>query len=234
MRRWACAGLLLISTVSGCAPASRAWTDVVRPIGAEPGKPLHFGPWPGPGARTGRFTVLEGSGGEIVRREAEVEGGRWRVLSERDGRPWMEETLEMSPQGDVLLVESVSHDDRVITRFDPPMLVAPAGLAEGETREWRGMLRVHPIDRPGELRDEGEARQEVAWGGRARVRVGSGWVDAVGIRTTLRAGLRAARVETEGWVWVTERDGVVAERARETATFLGLSVRDVRRGLIRR
>lgn len=230
----ALASLALLSACAGNTKPPAAWSETVIPRSARPDQPVPFALQLAQGSRAGRFLVLEGAGREITRRETGIDENRWLVRSERDGEPWLAETFEISPDGDIFLVESTSYDDRVITRFDPPLLAVPATLAPDQTREWRGVMRIHPIDRPDELRDEGEARQTVSWGGGVRLRVGGAWVEAWGVRTRLEGSLRAARVESEGWVWVAEEGGVVAERAREEAAFLGLRVRDVRRGLIRR
>lgn len=229
-------GVGLVAGMSvGCATRAMApqdWAQVVEEMEGKTGA-VRAEEWATKRTQAGRFDVLEGEGKVVERRVEEGEGERWRVVSTRDGEKWVEETFAEG-EGGTVLVESVSHEEGVITRFEPPLLVAPRKLAQGEAETWKGMMRIHPIDRPDEVRDEGEAEQEVRLAGSARVRLASGVVEAGRVETTLRVTLKGAKVETTTTVWVSEGVGVAAERARERATFLGLSVRDVRRALVRR
>jgi len=226
----------MVLCAGGCATralAPREWAEVVRGGGEASGS-VRAEAWAAGERQAGEFDVLEGEGRVVERRVERGEKGAWRVISTRDGEAWVEETFRRGDDGATLLVESVNHAERVITRFEPALLVAGGKMGSGETARWEGVMRVHPIDRPDEVRDEGEAEQEVRVAGSDRVRLSSGWVECARVETTLRVSLRAAKVETTTTVWVSEGVGVAAERAREHATFLGLKVRDVRRALVRR
>lgn len=231
------AALALASFAWGCATEGRisgAWQEIVETVKGQPGSALKASEWAVPERQAGRFSIVEGKGSSLERSVEDLDKGRWRVVHSRDGEPWVEETFSRSGSGDTLLEESINHEERVITRFDPPLLVAPSSLSAGSGADWKGTMRIHPIDRPDELRDEGDARQEVRLSGKGRVRTGGGWAETVLVETVLKASLKAAKVETTTSVWVGGKEGVVAERVRERATFLGLSVRDVVRAVVRR
>lgn len=186
------------------------------------------------GTRTIR--VLEGAGAkqrQTIRAEPGASDDRWtEVRADEKGETVTEETFLRSSDGAVALERSVSHADKVITVFDPPMVVMPARLRAGDPFRQALAIRVHPIENPDTLRDDGPATLELVYEAEQAVLVGGEEIAAARVKQVFSAKLKSAQVRTEANLWYGaeggEARGLVARRSREKAMFLGVTVRDVR------
>lgn len=132
------------------------------------------------------------------------------------------ETAHWSVQADGSLVLHAvdSHPDETTSRFDPPLLLAPAQLPAGESVTAKTAMRAVFTATPKRERDRGTATrtvryardEEISWRGsthRAKV---------VEVRFT--GALGSATAERTAELWVIPGEGIVAERWKETLTIL--------------
>lgn len=170
-----------------------------------------------------------------VRRSPAGGGDVWTVRKERRGAsggavPISEDTLRREPTGDVVLVQTVQHEDAVITRFDPPLVVLPGSLRPGEPHTQSLGVTVHPIDDPQSVQRRGSARSTVTLEALQEMTTRRGSVLAARVGTTLRIELAPALVETATTDWYLLDDGAagpIRQARRERVTVLGFVSRDV-------
>lgn len=162
-------------------------------------------------------------------------GESWIVTRRATGEeaPYLTETYTRAADGSIALAESVNTKEAVISRFDPPMVVAPARLTPGSPAKQSLTLTVHPINDPQAVRDKGAATHEITYLGDARVGL-AGWaeVNAAHIRSVFRAKLAAASVVNTSDAWrslpsasESEPQGLLVQTDDERASFLGMQVR---------
>lgn len=191
-------------------------------------------------ARRALFAAHEGPGApgtiEIAASEGSGEReGAWVVTRRvvHEATPFLTERFVIAGDGSVALMESANALEGVISRFDPPMVVAPAALAPGAPFRQALTLTVHPMRDPSAVQDRGPATQEIAYVGDARVEVaGCAPAQAAHVRSVFRAKLSAASVVNTSDAWRLlpgPRDdgleGLLAQTDVERATFLGIQVR---------
>lgn len=242
--RWAlaAAGALLGACLMGCASSQQARTNPLGPARAATGAIRAADAYPHPGERAfaSVYTIDAGAraGERVVREHRPLDDRTWIVEErfERDGAPISEATLRIGDDGAALLVSSVDHAERVLTTFDPPLVLMPAELSANATRTQRLRVRIHPVDRPETVRDEGDASHDLTFDAAQSVRGGLGAVETRRVRAVLRIGLRAARVETTSMSWFRAdgRDRLAARDASEQARAFGIPVRSVRRFIVQR
>ncbi|MBA4028724.1 MAG: hypothetical protein C0475_06265 [Planctomyces sp.] len=190
-----------------------------------------------------------------VRRQPEAGGASWTVRRERRGGaisggaaggggaggvgggagggggvPISEDTLRREPSGDVVLVQTVQHDDAVITRFDPPLVVLPGSLRPGEPYTQRLGVTVHPINDPQSVQRRGSAVSTVTLEALQEMTTLRGSLLAARVGSTLRIELAPAQVQTATTDWYLLDDGAagpIRQARRERVTVLGFVSRDV-------
>lgn len=163
-------------------------------------------------------------------------GGESWIVTRRamnEEAPYLTETYTRTADGSVALAESINAKEGVISRFDPPMVVAPARLTPGSPAKQSLTLTVHPIRDPTAVRDKGAATHEVTYLGDARVGLaGQAEVSAAHIRSVFRAKLSSASVVNSSDAWrslpsasASEPQGLLVQSDDERASFLGMQVR---------
>ncbi|MBL8764675.1 MAG: hypothetical protein JNM07_10445 [Phycisphaerae bacterium] len=155
--------------------------------------------------------------------------GRWREsrasCAGGNSTPVADQILERAADGSVALVETIEHDDGVVTEFAPPMVLLPAALRAATPFRQSLRMTVRPLEDRGRVRMEGPATQEIVFEGTQRVRLGAAGFDASVIRMTLTADLGSVKVRTVTRAWLAPALGSVLEQADETASMLGIPVR---------
>lgn len=186
------------------------------------------------------YEIVEGGdSGATLRREfvARSDGlTELREVNARTGETLSIVTLSRDERGSVVVHETVRPRRDLITRFDPPLLFAPAGLAPGQTVTQSLSVTTHTIADPSRTRDRGEGSLEltrgedlIAEGERApfatltatlRLRLGVASVESVTVTTLGVGDLGPADPSRRG---LRSRDssrtvrvlGLVVERERE-------------------
>lgn len=161
----------------------------------------------------------------------------WTILTTdaRSGEAISTDTLGFNAEGDVVLTSTITHRERVLTTFDPPLLLLPASIAPGESRTQSVTLTVHPLSRPDDIQDQGPATQTLTLAADQTVNTPAP-IPAAVIRVVFTVRLNAATVNrtTEQWFALTgpRLAGPIAERSDERVTALGFQVRRTRQFFI--
>lgn len=161
--------------------------------------------------------------------------GSWLVTDSRDGKPITENLYAKNPKGDVVLVRSTDHGERVISWFSPGLIVMPDRLEPNQTHRQTTTIRIYPIDDPDHVRDQGPVTQEMTLESDQIVQTPLGPIPSRRVHVLFTADLGVAKVEKTSDLWFTTRKqdpGLVANRSDEIAKALGLTVRNVRQFLV--
>lgn len=135
--------------------------------------------------------------------------------------------LSTDEAGGVVVHETGRPRRDLLTRFDPPMLFAPHGLAPGESTTQTLRVTTHPMSDPSRVRDRGEGTLELS---RAedRVEVGGEGVAFATITSTLRLRLGIASVESVSVYSLSERGSSDAGGSALAGLRARSSAREVR------
>ncbi len=233
--------LMLISAgaATGCASGRRVDTGSLLGTEAPAESALKASAAFPERAREGKTTWSDRAGADDFVRIAEPAGDpdSWLVRDERGGEPLVENLYQLSPKGDVVLIKSTDHGERVITWFSPPLVVMPKELKPDVPFKQKLKIQVFPIHDPDTMKDQGEATQELRLDVQQVIATGDEKpTSTVRVRAVFTVDLSAADVvkTTEQWFETGEDPaGLVAERSEEVVKVLGLAVRTTRRFLVR-
>lgn len=242
--------------VAGCAEHHRADPSAPPPpplsLGDEaPAEPLLAAEAVSPAPRSVTLRIVSGDGkDDRLRREVAplpedrrppAARAAWaESVTDVDGSPISLDDLALAQNGDVIMLRSVTYADRVITTFEPPLIVLPATLSPGgEPHTQRLTFTVHPMDNPAAIRDQGPATQTITLEAEQTV-LAPGPIAAARVRVSLALSLQAANVTKSTRAWYarpagsadTRLAGVIAEETDERVTVLGITVRRTQRLVI--
>lgn len=229
-------GALLCS--GACSTGRRVDTSVL--LGAERGAAASLASeraYPAPDREAVSDWSDRASDGEVRRVAAPAEDpGSWLVTDTRDGRTITEDLYVRSPKGDVALVRSTNHVERVVSWFAPALIVMPAELSLGETFHQTSSIKIYPIDDQYNVRDQGPVTQELTLEAEQDFARPTGPAPTFRVRAVFTTDLSAADVVKTTDLWFDAREkggGLVAERSEEVVKALGLTIRTTRRFLVR-
>lgn len=214
---------LSLLTLAGCADSPRL-PDAQTPSAAieSPDAPLDLRRLYPLDPVNDRYT-LDGERG-IVRSFRALTDGRVE-LTETDAQT--RETLgrvvlERTEAGDVVIHESARPARDLLTRFDPPMIFAPADLQPGETIEQSLGVRTFTLDDPPRPKSSGTADHALT---RAADMADPAHPDArwAVLESTLRIRLGPAQVESVSRSSLDSR-GLRAREASRVVRVFGLAV----------
>lgn len=224
--RFAAAALCATLPLFGCkarprlAPSGGASGSALEPaagpIVAKQDFPLSEG--------TRRYRALSGehAGKVVVITTAPAEApSTWTidVRAEAAPEPVRIDTVRVEKSGAVVLLESLNPGDKVVSRYQPPMVLLPAQLAPGETADQRFEITVHPVSNPAAVSNRGKATHTLTLEGRGALpSVGAALV----VRAELAIELSGANVKRITESWYARGTGLVAERFSEEIRILGL------------
>lgn len=135
--------------------------------------------------------------------------------------------LSARPDGTIELSHTLEASENVVTWFEPPLVVVPALLSQGQPFTQSLRMVVRPRSNPNAIRAQGKATSRVELIGPVRISIrGKGPIPAHHIRSTLIADLGLPKVEVVTDSWFDSR-GLLAERSRERVTTLGIVVRRI-------
>ncbi|MBC7833472.1 MAG: hypothetical protein H7Y88_00020 [Phycisphaerales bacterium] len=157
---------------------------------------------------------VEGGGGEVTVKRRVGREGRTLVLVRED-------VLRREANGDLVLVRSIDHEERVQVEFEPPMVIAPGVMMVGEVREQRLRMVVRPRQDLKRVRMQGDAVQRV------ELTAGKGRGELV-LTGRMEADLGGTGVDSSTMRKLVAGRGVVEETNVEVAKVLGVPVRKKR------
>lgn len=165
-----------------------------------------------------------------MRREPTDVQGATLAIHEAERRA---QFVRADENGDMVLVAVLDQKERALSRFDPPLVLAPAKLEPGETRRSEAAMRVVDRDRPSRQREAGRAVREVRYAGDQEIQTPRGRFLAKRMETRFEADLRMASVDERTVTFIVPELGIVAEQSRETVRVLGAFGSTDRRTLLR-
>ncbi len=224
----------------------RAWSASLDPVAlsVEVSPRLLYVPWetpegkPAETMRVERETPSAAGADTADGSELAWEVRRWLIAGkgkeggEGEGRPKTQETFVLTADGSVALAESVNHGESVVVVFEPPMVVAPAGLTPGESFTQQVRMSVYPIGSDRQTpQTAGDATQEVTYVGDERIRTPApgpedGAWPSRHLRSVLTVQLGPAQVRNELHQWLVDGVGIVSEQRHEVTSFAGVPVRN--------
>ncbi|MGP1310685.1 MAG: hypothetical protein ACTS27_10850 [Phycisphaerales bacterium] len=164
------------------------------------------------------FTALHDGRVELTETSAATGELRSRVILSRNG------------QGDVVIHETARPARDLLTRFDPPMLFAPAGLLPGETVEQTLRVETFTLDDPPKPKGAGEGTHTLTRrADRAMpLEPGDHWAE---LESRLRVRIGPASVESTSTYLLnaetgTNGPGLRLRRSARTVRVLGFVVED--------
>lgn len=150
---------------------------------------------------------------------------------EGESAPRSEREMVVGPDGDLAMARVVQHDRKVITVFDPPILVMPARLNPGAVVRQDSAVVVYELNNPKRIREKGDATVEARFDGEADLPAEPGAPPnrARVFTTLLRLNLRAARSDRTTTRWFAPpppggTGGLIRESFEETIRVLGVTI----------
>ena len=133
----------------------------------------------------------------------------------------------------VLMPANTSHEDKAITIFDPPLVVAPARLTAAAPFVSRARMRVVDEQDPSKVMHLGRCERTLTLQGRDVVRTPLGELVAVRVRMEFQATLQLAKASEVATLYVVPGLGVIAEDRVERINALGFVNRTRRSVVVR-
>lgn len=170
---------------------------------------------------------------ERPQRDAETEFVLYRRgPTQQFGADWVthqgderSEYWRLDDQGNVVMTAVVSHVDRAISLFEPPLIIAYHELSPGESRRHEVLMRVVDARNPSRQRESGKAKQTVRYVGDFLIRTPIGEMPAQRVDVNFIADLQFADANTTSVIYVAQGRGTVVQQRLLTVRLLGLSAR---------
>lgn len=135
------------------------------------------------------------------------------------------EYWRMDDQGNVVLTAVISHVERAISLFQPPLIIAYRELSPGEKRQHEVSMRVVDARNPSRQRESGTAKQTVQYVGDFLIRTPMGEMQVKRVDVSFIADLQFADASTTSVIYLADGVGPVVERRLLMVKVLGLSTR---------
>jgi hypothetical protein len=222
---------LWLLALAGCATTTEhAGFDVIstkratEPLPADAIYPAAGGDW------VYGITAGNQEGEQVVHRREATQ--RYRAAwSDRDGyrqsRYWIADEA-----GNVVMPAVIDHDDKAITFFDPPLILAHRELEPGRAYDQEVAMRVMDERRPERLRDEGTGTQTIVYTDDMVLRTPLGRLETKQVTVRFAASLRMADAETTATLYVVPGVGPVVIQRRETVRLMGVLIRNRQQTLV--
>lgn len=162
------------------------------------------------------YRVLEGErDGQVVRvvlEEAPDDADLPLRRRRADGRV---EHLGFSEDGSVVLGAIEDPDEGVRTSYNPPLVLIPAELTEGEAQEYTSRMTVVNLEPPHRRRGSGTATRTVRYVGDETIESPAGDFRAKRIEASFRGEMTLATVTIDATEWYSPEVGLVQEKVDE-------------------
>ena len=190
------------------------------------------------------FAIIDDKGfrsGEVTMRiTPTTEHGAQLMIAEDDRRV---EFVCRGNDGSIALTALIDRSENAITLFEPPLIVAPATLAPGESFTSESAMRVMALDDPSRQREHGPCRHTLTYGKDATLRLAAGEMNVARLEVLFKADLQLANAEEATTMYVSrgetpgaqgkELKGLILKQSSEKITILGAFPRTARRTLLR-
>ena len=140
--------------------------------------------------------------------------------------PFRIDRVRWQHDGSIVLIETETRGEKVLSRYDPPLILMPARLAPNEPHVQQVHLTVHPLKNPKRISHQGPAENTLLYAGRQRIRTQSGAFEAARVEAKFTANLGLAQVNNETISLYAPSVGLVAERGTEQAKTFGIAVKN--------
>ncbi len=149
----------------------------------------------------------------------ELHGGMWMVPMIDGDR----EFLRRGNDGELLLVAVEAPNDKAISIFTPPLILAPRQMHMDEIFASSSSMRVDWIDDGGE-RDRGVGERTTRIVRAERIRTPLGEFQTMRVETKFEAVLRFAKAQRSTTLWIAAGIGPVAEEWHGRVTVMGIQI----------
>ncbi len=155
-----------------------------------------------------------------------------RLRTKRFGAAWVthhgderSEFWRLDDDQNVVMTAVISHVDRAISLFQPPLIVAYRDLPPGELRQHEVAMRVVDARNPSRQRESGKARRTIQYVGDYLIRTPMGEMLTKRVDVSFTADLQFAKANTTSVIYVAKGLGPVVEQRMQVVQILGLSAR---------
>jgi hypothetical protein len=209
---------------AGCSKAAEgpgfdvlSTTPAIEPLAADAVYPTLGGAW------TYLITEGHGTGGPAEHRREET--SRYRAawvdhLADQRSEYWFRDEA-----GNLVMPAVVDHENRAITFFDPPLIVAYGRLEPGGAFEQEASMRVMDAKRPERQRYAGTGTQTIEYLEDQVLKTPLGEFSTKRLDIRFAADLGTARAETTTTLWVVPGVGPLVVQRRQVERLLGIPVR---------
>jgi hypothetical protein len=137
----------------------------------------------------------------------------------------------VTEEGDLAMTAVIEHGENALTVFDPPLTIAPASLAPGESVTATARMRVLGTESRRQ-RESGTVTQKITYSGDQVVRTTLGRHVARRVTIEFQADLRLADVADNTVLLVVPELGAVIEFRAQNLIVLGVMPRRTERTLV--
>jgi len=138
---------------------------------------------------------------------------------------WSDETtllLRTEADGSIVMPATISHRERVISLFDPPLMMMPTELRLGETVTTNSRMQVVDERNPARVQHEGRATRRITLEGSSRMTSPRGTLDVLRISVEFTADLPLAKASENAVQYVLVGEGLVAEERTKEIRAVGI------------
>jgi hypothetical protein len=224
-RHWIRSAAIPLLLLAGCATTTEnpgfevlSTSRATGPLPADAVFPATGGDW------IYLVTTGAGAGERLAHRRESTD--RYRAAwadREADRRS---EYWRLDEAGNVVMPVVVDHDDKAITFFDPPLVLAYSRLEPGRQYEQAFTMRVMDERRPERQRDLGTGTQTIVYADDQVLKTPLGRLATKRIVVRFTADLKMAGAETTTTLYVIPGVGAVVIQRRETVRLMGVLIRN--------
>jgi hypothetical protein len=175
-------------------------------------------------------TAGEAAGEQLARRREGT--NRYRAAWSDREADRRSEYWRLDDSGNVEMPAVVDHDDRAITFFDPPLILAHGRLEPGRPYEQTFSMRVMDERRPSRERDLGTGTQTIVYADDQVLKTPLGRLATKRVTVRFTADLKMAAAETTTTLYIVPGVGPVVIERRDTVRLMGVLIRNRHQTLV--
>lgn len=150
-------------------------------------------------------------------------GATWLIDEDRAGTTIRTEFLRRDDGDNIVMTAALDHKEQALSRFDPPLLVAPAKLEPESPVESRVAIKVLDSNNQDQTKESGRARRSLEYLGDQKITIDGRHLSAARVLMRFKADLNFADATNRHVYWVVPGQGVVAIERHNVVDILGLS-----------
>jgi hypothetical protein len=129
------------------------------------------------------------SGVVTMRTTPTTEHGAQFMIADDDRRV---EFVRRNDDGSIALTALIDRPEKALTLFEPPLIVAPATLAPGESFASESAMRVMALDNPSKRREHGPCKHTVTYANDTTLLLAAGEINVAHLEVRFEADLQLA------------------------------------------